>query len=175
MTLRRFVTVLATLSLVAVCWHRVGVPGQSADPAVDRGPSDHGGHRNRASTCSCFSHEDQTRRREVEIGHLSDCVAISNSFLKAWCDATIVGKLPTDPSKITNSDTPVIYAALARAMVAKDLGICSDPTIMRFISLGSHLEDGKGACETSFKAMWSQGFFSVTDPSTGDTIEVPLN
>ena len=112
--------------------------------------------------------------RELDIGEMSDCLAISNSFLRAWCDATIDGMLPTDPSTITDSDIPVIYGALARAMVANDSGICSDPTIMRFISLGSHVEDGKGACETSFKTMWSQGFFSVSDPLTGETIEVPL-
>jgi hypothetical protein len=112
--------------------------------------------------------------REVEIGQQSDCVAISNAFLKTWCDATFTGKLPTDPSTITSSDFPVIYAALGRAMIADDPGICSDPVIMRFVSLGSHVADGKGACEASFKTLRSQGFFSVSDPSTGETIVVPL-
>jgi hypothetical protein len=175
MTLRRIATVAAGLSLVAVALGScVSNPSQSPDPSTIQTRATTEPTRLEPPKPAASVMTIKLDGREVEIGQLSDCVAISNSFLRAWCDATFTGRLPTDPSKMTSSDFPVIYAALARAMIADDVGICSDPVIMRFVSVGSHVADGKGACESSFKTLWSRGYFSVSDPSTGETIEVPL-
>ena len=175
MTLRRIASAIAAMSLIAVSLGSCGSgPGQSPVPTTIGTPVTTQATRSESSKATASVMTIKLDGRAVEIGQPSDCVAISNSFLNAWCDATFTGTLPTDSSKLTSADFPVIYAALARAMIANDSGICSAPVILRFVSLGSHVADGKGACETSFKTLWSQGFFSVSDPSTGETIVVPL-
>jgi len=112
--------------------------------------------------------------REFTVAKLPDCQAISSAFLKSWCDATVTGEKPQSASKLANTDQALLQAQLTLGLLAGDNSVCSDPAIITWVSLGSHVADGKGACETSFKFLSSQGFFTVTDPSTGESVLVDL-
>ncbi len=112
--------------------------------------------------------------RSIRIGTSTDCEAISSSFLNAWCLGAVDPRLPTDPTKLTASDNPMIEAVLARALMSGNDAACDEPVVALWISIGSHVANGSAACRESLKSLTAQGYFTVTDPETGESLKVVL-
>jgi hypothetical protein len=117
--------------------------------------------------------------RVLTISSAADCARLDNDFLRAWCQtvADATGPQLPDP-KLPENQTPaantLYFAVFARAVLAGDPSVCDWPTIDQWVRVSAHVLDGSAACRESLAYLARRGWFSVSDPASGETFTVDI-
>jgi len=80
-----------------------------------------------------------------------DCAEIGNGFLILWCQRTLSfssGSLPG--GSLRAQDNIVFYASLAASLIRGDRSICDEPSVARWVTVSSQVDDGSAACRVAF-------------------------
>jgi hypothetical protein len=101
-----------------------------------------------------------------------DCGSISNAFLVSWCKAAFgATENSFEELDAASGDWANYHAALAAAILRGDPSICDHAQVQRHTLAPG---DRTAVCQASLSQIRSQKWFSVSDPTTGDTVVVSL-
>lgn len=125
----------------------------------------------------------------ITVASASDCLAVSDAWLQAWCTDTISydpklqaetsGSLTdANPADVRGDNFPAfeqrVQGALAWGTVHGDLSVCDLPAVVLYVDAGGHTQDGAAACRSSLSSMLTRGWFSVSNPNTGESLFIGL-
>lgn len=125
----------------------------------------------------------------VTVASAADCRAVSDAWLQAWCSDTISydpklqaetnGSLTdANPADVGGDNFPAfeerVQGALAWGTIHGDLSVCDLPAVVLYVDAGAHTQDGAAACRSSLISMLTRGWFSVSNPNTGESLFIGL-
>lgn len=114
----------------------------------------------------------------LTVSSTTDCGQLPTPFLTDWCSAYVGGSAAAlGITKGTLGQTPNFYAWLALELVSDASSFCSNDLVIEWYSISPHLSaspDDQTKCKAYVTSVLQQGYFEVSDPRLGTTVQVPL-